>query len=110
MFGRKKPAPEPEPEPENTDTKDVKKWITDIADPTFNELARREQANRDNITRLSDRHVDLDNDIRELWKEKDTEKQARDQEITDLHKAIKRLKGELDKKTNKPKPAKPAKA
>ncbi len=108
MFGRKRsePEPAPEPEPENTDIKDVKTWIADIAEPKFKESARREQANRDNITRLSDRHVDLDNDIRELWKEKDNERQARDQEIANLYQIIRQLKTELAKKADKPKPAK----
>ena len=111
MFNRgKKPEPEPEPEPENTDIKDVKRWITDIADPKFKELNRREQANRDSITLVNSRCADLNNDTRNLWKEKDAEKQARDQEIANLHTIIRQMKGELDKKADKPKPAKSTKA
>ena len=113
MFHRsKKTEPEPEAKPDSKaeDIKQIKAWIIHIADPKFKESDRRDQVNRDNITRLGDRHVDLDKDIRALWKEKDAEKQARDQEIVELRKVIRQLKTELDKKADKPKPAKSTKA
>ena len=115
MFGRKgsEQAPEAKPDSEPADgIKNIKAWITDIAQPKFKESDRRDQVNRDAITRVNNRCTDFNKDTRKLWKEKDAEKQAKDQEIANLHRIIREIKIELDKKANKakPAPAKPTKA
>ena len=114
MFGRKRPpAPAPEAKPASTpadDIKEIKDWIRDISEPARKESIRREQVNRDNITRTNNRCSDLNKDTRNLWKEKDAEKQARDLEIAELHRIIRQLRTELSKKANKAKTSKPAKA
>ena len=108
MFNRKRSeqAPAPVPEPENTDIKDVKTWISDVATREFKESGRRSQVNRDNISLLNSRCSDNNNDTRKLWAEKDTEKQAKDQEIAELYRIIRQLKTDLAKKADKPRPAK----
>ena len=111
MFGKQKPKPTPAPEakPDSelaADVKGIKTWITNTAEPARKESIRREQINRDGITSVNDRCIDNNSDTRKLWKEKDDEKTARDQEIADLRKANRLLKAELAKKADKPKPAK----
>ena len=61
---------------------------------------------------MNSRCTEFNDDTRKLWKEKDAEKDARNQEIANLHKIIRNLKIELDNKANKakPAPAKPTKA
>ena len=113
MFGRKRskqepaPAPEAKPASKADDIKQIKNWITNTADPKLTDLAGREQRNRDNITRTNNRCSDLNKDTRNLWKEKDAEKQARDLEIADLRKTIRALRTELAGKANRAKPTKP---
>ena len=112
MFGKKRSEQAPEAKPDSelaTDVKGIKTWIADTAGPEFTEMSRREQANRDGITSVNDRCTDNNSDTRKLWKEKDTEKQAKDQEIAELHRIIRQLKTDLAKKADKPKPTKPAK-
>ena len=100
-------APEAKPDSEIADgIKNIKAWIVDIAGPKFKETDRRDKACRDGITRLNDRCTDNNSDTRKLWKEKDTEKQAKDQEIAELYRIIRQLKTDLAKKADKPKPAK----
>ena len=109
MFHRsKKPEPEPEAKPDSKaeDIKQIKAWITEIAEPRFTDLAEREQRNRDNITHTNDRCSDLNSDTRKLWKEKDAEKEACDQDIADLRRVIRQLKTELAGKANRAKSTK----
>ena len=108
MFGKKRSQPEPAPEakPDSKtadDIKAIKAWITNTAEPARKESIRREQINRDGITSVNDRCSDNNSDTRKLWKEKDDEKAARDQEIADLRKANRLLKAELAKKANRAK-------
>ena len=107
MFGKQKPEPAaPEAKPENTDIEDIKRLIEEVTGPKFKDLAEREQRNRDGITRTNDRCSDNNSDTRKLWTEKDTEKEARDQEIAGLKKTIRQLKTELAGKANRAKSTK----
>ena len=113
MFNRgKKPEPEPETKPDSKaeDIKQIKAWITEIAEPKFKFLEDREQKNRDGVTAANDRCADNNSDTRKLWQEKDKEHESLVKEISRLNRENRDLRTELAGKANRAKPSKPAKA
>ena len=62
VFHRKSKETEPEAKPDSEpadDIENIKAWIVHIADPAFKESARRDQVNRDAITRVNNRCTDF---------------------------------------------------